>query len=285
MMLSVDPNRPVSAATLGIIREIANAITAMRLQYFLVGATARDLFLKHVFDVKLVRATKDVDFAIAVSSWAEYEALRASLLDSGMFRPWPFEVAHRIQYVGSIEGEPVDLLPFGGVEDAAAKIAWPPDMKILMNVIGYDDALSSAIEIKLDEALRVRVASLPGLALLKLFAWADRGLENHKDALDLVTLFRTYIDAGNTDRAYGEAFGLLEQAEYNLDLMGPRLLGHDIRRIAGPASLERVFELLNDSAKRELLAIHMAKELSHADDPLATAHKLITQFSLGIEDR
>lgn len=284
-MLSVDPRRPVPATSLAIIREIANATTAMALPYFLVGATARDLLLKHVFDVKVPRATKDVDFAVAVASWAEYEALRGRLLDSGVFRPWPSDVAHRIQYAGGTGGEPVDLLPFGGVEDAAAKIAWPPEMKILMNVIGYDDALSSAIEIQLDEALKVRVASLPGLALLKLFAWADRGLENPKDALDLVTLFRTYIDAGNTDRAYGEAIGLLEQAEYNLDLMGPRLLGHDTRRIAGSATLDRALELLNDSAKRELLAVHMTKELSHADDPVVAAHTLINQFVLGLEGR
>jgi len=257
----------------------------MRLQCFLVGATARDVLLKHVFNVKIIRATKDVDFAIAVASWDQYEALRARLLDTGAFKPGPLEAAHRIQYVAGAAGDPVDLLPFGGVEDPAAKISWPPDMKVLMNVIGYEDALSSAIDIRLDETLNVRVASLPGLALLKLFAWADRGLENHKDALDLVTLFRTYIDAGNTDRAYGEGFALLEDVEYDLDLMGPRLLGHDVRRIAGSVALDRALELLNDVRKSEMLAIHMTKELNHADDPLTTAQTLITQFRLGLEDR
>ena len=31
----------------------------------------------------------------------------------------------------------------------------------------------------------MRVASVPGLTLLKLAAWVDRGLENNKDATDL----------------------------------------------------------------------------------------------------
>jgi len=284
-MLSVDPERPVPATTLAIIREIANATSEMRLHYFLVGAMARDLLLTHVFNVKVIRATKDVDFAIAVASWDQYEALRARLLGNGLFAPGPRDVAHRIQYVADALASPVDLLPFGGVESPAAMIAWPPDMKVLMNVIGYEDALSSSIEIKLNESSNVQVASLPGLALLKLFAWADRGMENPKDALDLATLFRTYPDAGNADRIYGEALGLLEQVGYDLELVGPRLLGHDMRRIARSTSLDRALALLNDVRKSELLAIHMAKELNHADDPLVAAEKLITQFRLGLEGR
>jgi predicted nucleotidyltransferase len=285
MTLSIDPERPVTARTLAVIREIANATSAMRLPYLLVGASARDLLLKHVFDVKLARATNDLDFAVAVASWDQFEALRTRLLRSGSFAPGPREVAHRIQYVADGLSDPVDLLPFGGVESPAVTIAWPPDMKILMNVIGYEDALSSSIEIKLDESLNVPVASLPGLALLKLFAWADRGLENPKDALDLVTLFRAYPEAGNMDRIYGEAFGILEQVEYDLELAGPRLLGHDVRRMARSASLDRALELLNDASKSDLLAVHMTRELNHAADPVAAAHKLIAQFRFGLAGR
>jgi predicted nucleotidyltransferase len=82
-----------------------------------------------------------------------------------------------------------------------------------------------------------------------------------------------------------EAFGLLERVGYDLDLMSPRLLGHDVRRIAGSVALDRAVELLNDVRKSDMLEIHMTKELNHADDPLATAQTLITQFRLGLEDR
>ena len=55
---------------------------------------------------------------------------------------------------------------------------------------------------QIEEHLIVRVASLAGLALLKLVAWSDRGRETNKDAADLYRLFTAYADAGNTDRLY-----------------------------------------------------------------------------------
>lgn len=257
----------------------------MGLPYFLVGATARDLLLKHVFGIAVIRGTKDLDFAVAVRSWDEYEALKGRLLETAAFQSGPVGVPHRIQYVENGAKDPVDLLPFGGVESVAATIAWPPDMKILMNVIAYDDALASAIAIKLDDTTNVHVASLPGLALLKLFAWADRGPENPKDALDLATLFRNYPYAGNMDRIYEEALDVLEQVNYDVDIVGPRLLGRDIRQIAREASLIPAIELLNEPTRRELLALHMAKEFAYAEDSLATAQNYIREFTLGLEGR
>jgi predicted nucleotidyltransferase len=46
----------------------------------------------------------------------------------------------------------------------------------------------------------LRVASLPGLAILKLVAWADRGAANAKDAHDLYQLMTNYAAAGNSGR-------------------------------------------------------------------------------------
>lgn len=54
-----------------------------------------------------------------------------------------------------------------------------------MNVAGFEEALTSSVCMEIDDDLRVQVASLPGLTLLKLVAWSDRGRETNKDAADL----------------------------------------------------------------------------------------------------
>ena len=51
-----------------------------------------------------------------------------------------------------------------------------------MNVAGFEEALDSALHIELEPDLVIAVASLPGLTVLKILAWADRNLVNNKDA-------------------------------------------------------------------------------------------------------
>ena len=64
-----------------------------------------------------------------------------------------------------------------------------------------------------------KVVSLAGLAILKLVAWSDRGLENPKDAHDLIHLMDSYAAAGNIDRVYEED-GVIEAGAYDPDLAG-----------------------------------------------------------------
>jgi predicted nucleotidyltransferase len=79
--------------------------------YFLAGATARDLILVNVHGVQPGRATRDIDFGIAVESWAQFELLKARLLASGAFSA---SRAHqRLLFADPSEGisVPVDLIP------------------------------------------------------------------------------------------------------------------------------------------------------------------------------
>jgi len=84
----------------------------------------------------------------------------------------------------------------------------------------------SAVQVQVSADLTVPVASLAGIAGLKLFAWQDR-YTTDKDALDLYRVISTYADAVNFDRLYEEATQLLEQAEYDIELGGAALLGFD----------------------------------------------------------
>ena len=46
----------------------------------LVGATARDLLLFHVYGHAVIRATYDLDFAILVDSWEQFGSVKQLLV-------------------------------------------------------------------------------------------------------------------------------------------------------------------------------------------------------------
>lgn len=166
--------------------------------------------MTHVFGLDVQRATHDVDFAVALADWPSFDALKRKLLDTGDFESADGR-QHLLRYKPREfnNAYPLDLIPFGGVEHKSKEIAWPPDMDVVMNVTGYAEALKSALQVEVGNKLVVPVISIPGLAVLKLLAWNDRGLDNNKDAKDLFFLLSCYADAGNGDRLYGEAFSII----------------------------------------------------------------------------
>jgi predicted nucleotidyltransferase len=56
-----------------VIAAVHAGAVAMGVEPLLVGAAARDLLLVNVYGQRVRRATKDVDFAVAIASWEAYE--------------------------------------------------------------------------------------------------------------------------------------------------------------------------------------------------------------------
>jgi predicted nucleotidyltransferase len=97
-----------------------------------------------------------------------------------------------------------------------------------MTVVGYREALGSAIDVKLPENQRVLVVSLPMLAVLKMVASSERyTAAPRKDATDLLLILKNYLDAGNQQRLYEEAAHLLEDSNFDYERAGAWLVGQD----------------------------------------------------------
>lgn len=198
---SIPPNSPIDHSIVRVLRALDPVARAVDCEYFVAGATARDLILVNVHGLRPGRATRDIDFGIAVRSWDQFARLKEGLVATGQFESNQ-KMLQRLVYSDQSAGFsiPVDLIPFGGVTDHNRTIKWPPSRDIVMNVAGFEEALASSVSMQLEDSLTVRVASLPGLALLKLIAWSDRSRETNKDAADLFRLLTTYADAGNMNR-------------------------------------------------------------------------------------
>jgi len=266
-----------------VIGEIRQAATRLGIPAFLVGAVARIILLESIHGLNAGRATTDVDFAFALDDWAQFHALKTLLLENPSFDASK-DVAHRLYFraPGSAHSYKVDLIPFGKVETSPNTIAWPPDMAIMMNVAGFSDAFAAAVSVEAGPGLEIAVASLAGIAILKLFAWADRRHDNPKDAIDLVTLLRSYHEAGNETRIYEDASVLkvLEAVDYNPELAGAWLIGNDVAAIASESTVSEVSALLNGVAKDRLIE-DMSRAMRGRADAMDHASRLLAQFTRG----
>ena len=281
-MLCVPPTRPLNPIAVSVIREVDAVAQALHLSYCLIGAMARDVLLEHVFGLDTGRATRDIDFAFALAGWEQFQQLQERLIAGGHFVAVR-NITHRLLFRPDSNAQEylVDLLPFGGVEQPTHTIAWPPDMQILMNVAGYRDVLETAPLVQVATGLSIRIVSLPGLAMLKLFAWQDRGLEGGKDAIDLVTLCQRYADAGNEDRLFGEDLAALQAVDFNMEFAGAWLLGKDMAATASPQTRVQVQGLLSDAHVSQQLVNDMVKAVRGREDAVIYAEQLLNQFTRG----
>ena len=96
----LDISGKIDQQTVAIYELIASVAEAKNIKFFVVGATARDLVLHHGFGIEVRRATRDIDLAVQVPNWDEFEALKMELIDTGSFIET--RMMQRLQYQETI---------------------------------------------------------------------------------------------------------------------------------------------------------------------------------------
>ena len=198
--------------------------------------------MHHGYGIEARRATKDIDLAVHVASWDEFQALKNNLIETGQFSDT--KMTQRLMYQDSI---PVDIVPFGAIKEADDTIDWPPDHDIRMNILGFEDAYSDAMPVRLrvEPELDVLVASPTSLVALKLLAWKERAPENTKDATDLIFIIQNYLDIGNHERLQNEHRDLVNE-DFDYVRAGARLLGRDIAKVLSEQAIAEVTQILKE---------------------------------------
>ena len=152
-----------------IVSIVFGTAAQLGIQLMLVGAVARDFWLKQ-FDVRAnIRTTHDVDIACLVREWDEYTRLISTLSGEGGLLPDSRGIRHRLWLDDEIS---VDIIPFGGIENEHGEFAWPPEFGRTLNVLGFTAAFNDAMNASIGTA-RIRVIRPCWLAFLKLNAYTD----------------------------------------------------------------------------------------------------------------
>ena len=219
MNLKISSEKLNNPYLVDLLGRLSASFLKMNRDFFVIGATARDIVLQQLLDMSSRRKTRDLDLAIAITNWQEFDDVKDALVADG-FEKDPSK--HQRFYYDDYE---IDVVPYGYVAKEDDNIYWPPEETIAMSVKGFDEVLSDAITVDIDDKFSIKIASLHGLFLLKFNAWMDRHLVTSKDAEDMSFILSNYLMANLDREAYMEVYDWENFDEY---VAGAYWLAHDL---------------------------------------------------------
>jgi predicted nucleotidyltransferase len=209
-----------------MLKDMEPVFAALEIDYYMVGAVARDIHLSADPNSVALRKTNDVDLAILVNDDVQFKQLKQALEETGHFSQHPTENI-KLYYKNAIE---VDLLPFGGIEQADRNVRLT-DPLFVLNMPGFSEIYPSVKDMVVSEDLSVKVCTMEGIILLKLISNDDRP-QRTKDITDIEHIIRVYFDLYDGS-IYDEHFDTMDmygtgEKDY-LQLVCARVIGRKIK--------------------------------------------------------
>ena len=250
MSLQISSERIGNPLLVDLLRKVSECFAKIDQEFFVIGATARDIIVRQLGKTSSPRRTRDLDLAIAIPDWSAFDAITKALLASGLRKDMTMKQRF---YDGDYE---LDLVPYGAVAKEDDHIYWPPEETTAMSVKGFEDALSDAITVNIDGEFDVKVASLPGLFILKFSAWLDRHHFTRKDADDMCFIIDQYYLANLKRDVHPEVYDWID---FDPWIVGAYWLAHDISDLLSARQLNFYAEQMKAQYElddRSLLMLH-----------------------------
>lgn len=236
-----------------VLKELLNTLTdffkSAGTEFYVIGAAARDIIMSGIHAQQAGRGTLDLDIAIAIPDWDKYDQISEKLCNEPAFS----KVRNQQQRFLYKEVYMLDIVPFGEIAKADKYIYWPPDESIAMPVHGFIEAAKEALEVTIDNELKIRVLSLPGIIILKLIAWSDRHLTHHRDAEDIAYIIDNYLSI-NDERAARHHYDIYEPTPFSKFVAGVTLMARDIKSLIGEEQFvsEKLLNILMSETDKTL---------------------------------
>ena len=244
--ISIGISGKIDSSYISAIKEIKKATDSQKISFFIIGAFARDIIMEYFYKIKVLRRTMDIDLGIQFSSWDKFNKLINTLEKSGKFKK--LKEKHRILYNDIV----IDIVPFGDISDKNGRIIWPPEDEVILSVLGFDEVYNNSTLVRLHNRpiLEVKIPTLPGLAILKLFAWRDSYPNRSKDAEDLLFIMKNYENAGIFEKLYKSELKLLESEDFDNQVAGIVLLGKEMSKICTKQVYEYLKKIINEETSK-----------------------------------
>ena len=242
MGLTISSEKIGNPLLVELLRKLTDSFNKMGREFYVIGATARDIIMQQLLDTESRRRTKDLDIAIAIPDWDTFEQVKQKLIADG------FEKSTDMQqrfFYGEYE---LDIVPYGVVAKEDDNIYWPPEEVVAMSVKGFDEVLSEAITVSIDDEFKVKIASLHGLFLLKFNAWLDRNAKTSKDAEDMSFILSNYFMANLDREMHQEVYDWENFDEY---IVGGYWLAHDLVALLDVNQLNYYKEVVKEELVKE----------------------------------
>jgi len=222
-----------------VLRDFAAIADRIDVPFVVIGAGARLLVFDWQYGLRSTRTTTDWDTGVRVPDWNAFRLLKEELIagDEPMFIQ-DERIEHRVRHHRGIA---IDIVPFGGIERKNGTIIWPQDDNQMV-VLGFREVLANAMIYDLGEGVTIPVATPPGLAVLKVFAFNDR--KKGDDLRDLYFILDNYDQAENEQRIFDELSDLLLDGTLEYEYAGAYLLGQDVGRLVSPQTLASLLHII-----------------------------------------
>jgi predicted nucleotidyltransferase len=251
------------------IEALERVFSKLGIDFFLIGALSRDLWLRHLEDLPSLRMTTDIDFAVLVNDNAQYNNIRQSLVETEGFTedPEPYRLL-------SPAGIIVDLIPFGKIEKNH-EVRLKGKKWIYLTVLGTKEVTELAVQ--MEDGFRV--ITLPGLCILKLNSWHDNPGQRGKDIDDFKYILYNYFTITGD-----EIFVNVEQDwfadPFNERITGARFLGWQMKKILEKNDLLRTNIILALETQLDNFTQDEVDKMFiyNANDPKITLYKQISEL-------
>lgn len=249
--------------------------------YYLLGATALSLELLKD-GIKPSRGSKDIDFAIMISSKSEYGEFTVALQEKGFVKvaaPWTFRHP-QFDIV-------VDVLPFGEIEE---NYTVNFDKRHTdLHVLGFKEVMSESTQVEIEETF-VNIPTLQGIIILKLIAWSDRPEERENDLDDILYVISEYFLI-KWDYILDNHFDILDDiqddGEISQRIIASRVLGREaaVILIKSDKVRDRVLEVIENNISRSTQSAIAKDWAQKLDQSVEYALSLLEAFLTGIRER
>lgn len=242
MSLTITSDKIGNPLLVELLRVLTGSFRRMNRDFYVIGATARDIIIQQLLNTTSGRKTRDLDIAIAIPDWGAFEQVTEALVADGFKKD---RYMHQRFYYGDYE---LDVVPYGFVAKEDDNIYWPPEETIAMSVKGFNEVLADAITINIDHEFDIKIASLHGLFLLKFNAWLDRHLSTSKDAEDMSFILSNYFYANLKRNIHPEVYDWECFDEY---VVGGYWLAHDLLTLLNETQIEYYKNCIEDELRKE----------------------------------
>ena len=198
------------------------------IDFYLVGAVARNVWMTGINNIAPRRTTGDIDFAVLINDNGVYEALKTYLIITEGFQPYKGN-EYVLIWKENLE---VDLLPFGAIDDEDAKFNSNGLGSTSISLQGFSEIYNDGLPtLDLEGKHQFKFCTLPGIVLLKLIAWDDRPESRRDDIKDISDILNHFFDM-NDNEIFENHHDLFEKEEASLKHIAARVMGREMSKIA-----------------------------------------------------
>jgi predicted nucleotidyltransferase len=278
--LKIDSGKIPNLEVRDVIHSLNKVFEDLGIEYYIIGARSRDFWFS-AHDLPPHRFTRDIDFAVLVSSIDHYNQLIQALEKTGQFGLVE-NIPHRVTFIK--DNFMVDLLPFGEIGQSNY-IHFKDKFDTQLSILGFNEVFDSRIVADFGDDLQIKLATLPGLCILKLLAWNDKPENRMYDIEDIYSIVKEFFDI-ESEAIYNDHADLFND-NFDKTLMGARVLGRQMAEIMNTSKelkerITGILEQQTSSPEKSKMSLIIAQKY---DIELENAVLTLKEMLKGIADK